>query len=389
MIGDILYKRTSTGAVQIWRQQLSDDGGAYRTISGQIEGKQVMSEWTTCVGKNLGRANATSPQVQALREVEANYKYQLKQGCYWERVEDIDKETYFEPMLAKEFYKVEIKNGVEKITDNRPTEEQYAAGIIYAQPKLDGIRNLGRKAGFFSREGGQFITCDHIRDELRPLFETDSGFIFDGELYNHDLKDDFNEISSLVKKTKPTADDLVECHRVMQYHIYDFPSAGGKFSDRIDRLVDLLDSKKMLDHPLIRLVPTYLVANADVLNSLYEQDLANGYEGQMVRLDVPYENKRSKALLKRKEFQEDEFEIAGFIEGKGNRAGMVGAVVLYLPDRRTFKADPLGKADHKRDLLRRQDELVGKPATIKFFHYTPDGKPRFGKVKAIHETPKV
>ena len=37
-----------------------------------------------------------------------------------------------------------------------------------------------------------------------------------------------------------------------------------------------------------------------------------------------YENKRTKQLLKRKEFQDAEFKIVEIVEGIGNRAGMAG-----------------------------------------------------------------
>jgi len=34
-----IFKKTSTGATQIWYQEISEDGTSYRTVSGQIDGK--------------------------------------------------------------------------------------------------------------------------------------------------------------------------------------------------------------------------------------------------------------------------------------------------------------------------------------------------------------
>ena len=39
-----LYKKTSTGATQIWRREI--DGARYRSVSGQIDGAQVEAAWT-------------------------------------------------------------------------------------------------------------------------------------------------------------------------------------------------------------------------------------------------------------------------------------------------------------------------------------------------------
>ena len=49
-----LFKRTTTGAVQTWRQEFNPTGDGYRTVSGQLNGALVTSEWTICVGKVRG-----------------------------------------------------------------------------------------------------------------------------------------------------------------------------------------------------------------------------------------------------------------------------------------------------------------------------------------------
>ena len=52
---------------------------------------------------------------------------------------------------------------------------------------------------------------------LAPFFEKHPGAILDGEFYNHEFKNDFNEIVSLVKKSKPSEQDVAKvagktCH---------------------------------------------------------------------------------------------------------------------------------------------------------------------------------
>jgi hypothetical protein len=81
-----IYKRTSTGAVQIWYGELDRDNGRYRTSSGQQSGKITTSEWTQCQPKNVGRANATSAGEQAECELEAMYEKRLARE-YHESIE--------------------------------------------------------------------------------------------------------------------------------------------------------------------------------------------------------------------------------------------------------------------------------------------------------------
>jgi hypothetical protein len=72
-----LYKRTSTGAIQIWGQELYASG--YRSIIGQLEGKLQVSDWTTVKPKNLGKKNERLADDQAKFEVDNTYTKKLSQ----------------------------------------------------------------------------------------------------------------------------------------------------------------------------------------------------------------------------------------------------------------------------------------------------------------------
>jgi len=173
-----------------------------------------------------------------------------------------------------------------------------------------------------------------------------------GELYTDALKSDFNKIVSLAKRSKPTDADLAESKDHLQYWIYDIASSQDIFNDRIEALRFLEADFSKLD--CLVLVPTDKVESKEHLDELYQGYLANGMEGQMIRKgDSLYEGKRSKNLLKRKEFQDAEFTITSVNEGIGNWAG--------------YKA-----------LLGKADKMVGKQATVRYQNITPDGVPRFG-----------
>ena len=98
---------------------------------------------------------------------------------------------------------------------------------IFIQPKLDGVRCLIQydsdpthefhncsRVEAYSRTGKLWKNIDHILEELVPFFRKYPDVILDGELYNHDLKDDFEKIISLVRKTKPTDEDRLEASKL-------------------------------------------------------------------------------------------------------------------------------------------------------------------------------
>ena len=99
----------------------------------------------------------------------------------------------------------------------------------FIQPKLDGVRCViqnEKREGYevvtaYSRTGKEWKNINHILKELEPFFKKYPNVILDGELYNHDLRDNFENIISLVRKTKPTDEDRLEASKLTQFHCYD------------------------------------------------------------------------------------------------------------------------------------------------------------------------
>lgn len=355
-----LYKRAVNGKINEWTIEV--DGHCYRTISGYTDGQKTTTEWTCCEGKNIGRSNETTAEEQAMKEAEAEWKKRTEKG-YFAKIKDIDKSTIFKPMLANKW-----EDRMDKIT--------YP---VYSQPKLDGIRCIVRSDGMWTRTGKPIISAPHIFEALKPMLEKNPDLIFDGELYTDKYANDFNAIVSLVKKTKPTAQDLKDSAKVIEYHIYDLPSHDDTFLER-NRMLTGIQLPKCC-----KLVRTDFCQTENHVNALYEMYVEEGYEGQMIRLNEKYENKRSNSLLKHKSFIDEEYEIVGVEEGGGNLTGMVGALIFESKQGDTFTASVNGGWDFLKELWKDRKSLVGKEATIKYFNITPDGKPRFPKVTAIRD----
>lgn len=360
-----LYSRTQTGAIQTWTVEIQGD--SYRTIHGQLDGKLQTTEWTVCIVTNENRANQRTPEEQALFEAKATWKKKVDTG-YHEEIDDIDKTFYVEPMLAKKW-------------EDRKDKVKFP---VYCQPKLDGMRAVITRNGAKSRNGKPWVTIPHILEALGPIFDKYPDLVLDGELYNHDLKFDFNKISSLIKKTKPTPDDLEESSKLVQFWWYDTASDKHTFRQRRNWMVALYNEYIPEDDGCVRLVMTHKVHSLEVLNDLYGKFLDNGYEGQMIRLDTPYEFKRSANLLKRKEFQDEEYKILEIVEGVGNRQGMAGAMVFENELGHSFNSNIKGDRAYLKDLLDNKNTYIGQLATVVYFNKTPDKLiPRFPFVHSI------
>jgi DNA ligase-1 len=375
MIIKTLYKLDTKGKTRILNMHL--EGDSYYTSHGILNGKIITDKPTKAVPKNVGRANATTAEEQALLEAEAKITKKVEEG-YHESIHAISLGvSFFEPMLAQKFN--------EKF---KPTSAD-----IYSQPKLDGIRAIARRENgevvLRTRNGKVIVPCEAIERALSSVLPED--VVLDGELYNHEFKDDFNKIVSLVKKSKPDASEIQEANKLIQYHVYDVVSTLTPNMPFSHRLIDLARLESEIRdrgaHLEIKVVPTLILKGdePESINAVYEYYLKEGYEGQMIRLDTKYENKRSNGLLKRKEFLTEEFEVVSINEGIGNRAGTAGNATLKLPDGRTFNSNIKGDREFISELLVNRKSVEGKMATVVFFNYTPDGIPRFPFVHSIRD----
>jgi ATP-dependent DNA ligase len=375
----ILYKKTSTGAIQFWEIEwvASDFGplapGNIHTSYGQLgtENPQITTD-VIREGKNYGKKNATTPLKQAKKEAEARWKKQKKKG-YVEYLIDAEQgeiddiiEGGISPMLAQSFHK-------------HASKMRWPG---YAQPKLDGIRCIAMIVDgvctLWTRTRKRINSMPHIVMELEACFG-DRDITFDGELYNHKFKSNFEHIVSLVRKNEP-ADDCMD----VQYHIYDVIS-DETFDMRWNKLKNLLD---LYEGGLfsIKVVQTLRIEEHQAMDYFHEVR-HDGYEGIILRnADGMYVNRRSHDLLKVKEFDDGEFEIIGIEEGRGKLIDHVGAFVCRTGDGKEFLAKMSGSTDKLGDYFRDHTLWKGKQLTVQYCGLTGrEGVPRFPVGIAIRD----
>ena len=359
---DALYKRDTKGKLRIWEveygetdiagSELHSNAGT-RTVSGLVDGQKVTSGWNMSLPKNVGKVNETTSLTQAKAEAYAMWDKKAEKE-YFKDVKEVDTYDKFKPMLAHDYTKTKV-----------PVTQGWV------QPKLDGIRCVVNKDGMWTRSGKAIDSCPHIWESLQGFMEQNPHYILDGELYNHELKADFNKIISLVRKTKSTPADIEEAKSLVEYHVYDMFDKSAPDMNFINRVKQAYWAK----NEFVKIVTTDYCDTQEELDELYSEYMLNGYEGQMVRQDGTYENKRSKNLLKRKEFITEEYEVVSVEVGQGNWDGYAKRFVLKLPNGNQFGSGVRGNQAQLKELW--EAEVKPTWATLRYFEMTPDGVPRF------------
>lgn len=356
-----LYKKSKKGdRIQTWSIEVSED--KFRTHEGLLNGAIETSEWTQCFGKNIGKSNETTPTEQAENEAKSRFQKKLDKG-YSPDIQNCERN--FEVTLAHS-----LKDHKDKV--------QFP---VYISPKLDGIRCFYKGGKLWTRNGKEIVCCPHIIREIQALKISD--LELDGELYNHSLKDNFNKIISLVRKTKPTDEDIQESSEIIQFHIFDWVdsrSFGERFEEFKDGIVDSPYRK------MIRFVPQIKANTWDEVEELDRGNVGNGFEGSMLRWgNDGYIQGRTNKLLKIKTFLDEEFEVVDLLDGRGKRENTLGKWVVLLKDETTCEVGPTGTEERNLEFWLDKSNLIGKMITVKFQGYTPDGKLRFPVFKSIRD----
>ena len=351
-----LYKTTGTGATQTW--QIFVDGSELFTKFGPEGGTIQTSARETIEGKNIGKSNETTPEEQALKEAESRFTKKLGSGYVKDKASlkagkvDASIQGGAWPMLAKKY-----RDAGDKIV--------FPAA---AQPKLDGHRCIAvfDKAGkvtLWSRKR-KLISMPHVAGALEKLNLTER--VLDGELYAHAKKDEFEDLTHLIKHGDAS----------IEYHIFDAIDNRG-FIDRIGWLRDVL---KGAGKPLVLVDTRTKIEDEDELMTTFEYWRKAGYEGAMVRNYAGaydgHPTHRSNNLQKIKEMDDAEFKIVGVKEGKGKLAGH--AIFLVATKKNTQTEVKLaGPIAELKQYWEDPDKAIGRLLTVQFQGYTATGRLRF------------
>jgi len=343
-----LYHIDKNGGLRVWKVWHEDDiiMTEYGVVGGQMQTSSKKAE-----PKNVGTKAETTGEEQAAREVEAMYKHRLaRKYSLTPEAARLPSEL---PMLAHKY-------------DDKKHKVVYPADI---QPKLDGLRCIARweddEVVLYSRSG-KVLNLPHISNELAAWMEYDT--ILDGELYIHGVA--LQTINSLIPKP---GQSLKEESLNIEYHIYDCPMDDKPWSYRKEFIYG-----HDVKFDYIRLVETFTIQNEDEAIKIVERFLKEGFEGGILRNHEGIYNwgHRSSDLLKMKKFQDEEFEVVSYMDGKGKDKGRVIWICRNNDGTdNTFKARPRGTMEQRAEWFNHGDKFINKLLTVRFQRRTEANLP--------------
>lgn len=336
-----LYSKDSKGNLRVW--SIYTEGADVIVKHGQYMGK-IQEKRYTAEGKNLGKANETSPAEQAILEAEAKYVKQLKSG-YFPTQEEALEFIEFTPMKAQNY-------------------KDHASKVVYPcimQPKLNGQRLMIDKNGVAWSKQGEPLELPLHWVGVKELAIKLGGL--DGEVYAGLESWGGLSLQRIISAFRKANEDT---HK-LKYWVYDLPIEATQ-SYRSHVLGELHNTASIVP------VPGKLVQSSSEGDALHQSNVSLGYEGSVYRnLDGEYEfGKRSYNLIKRKPRQTAEAVVQS-VDIDKNLWGVLNCKTFEGVDFRCQMKVDAGDKNYRE--YNNAQELIGKVIEFEYEEFSDSGIP--------------
>lgn len=233
--------------------------------------------------------------------------------------------------------------------------EREISGWLMSE-KLDGVRGYWDGQQLWSKNGTLLQPPPAFVADLPP-------FALEGELWGG--RGSFATTAAIVQRRDEPAG-----WQGLRFAIFDAPQAPGPFSQRI-----ALASAWFVAHPSDY---AFVIAQQPVSDrGALQRELARierlGGEGLIVRdPEAEYLVGRRPEILKVKSFEDGEAMVVGHLPGRGRNAGLLGALLVELPDGARFRIGT-GFSNEQR----RNPPPLGTTITFKHHGHYRSGLPKF------------
>jgi ATP-dependent DNA ligase len=344
----------SNDKLQQWT--ISTEGDLIKIEWGEFQGRKQYKEEIVEFGL-AGRSHEEQlllrVQSRVNRKLDIGYVFNMKEAQSKLKTNRLGLKM---PMLAKIWSKVK--------------EIDYENAVI--QPKLDGHRCLiyfdGEDYIAYSRNGKQITSITNILADVSKC-GMQPGTTLDGELYHHGTA--LQTIGSWVRREQPNTDKLC-------YTIYDMIPA-------IDSVVHDCDFKTRLEM-LRSLRLNNNLGLLGCIENITENQIPEflksvrsmKYEGLIIRqAGFGYQDgKRNNALIKVKQFLDDEFEVIDIQASKDSFCILHCRThnILSTIYETVTKVTAPGTFDEKDFVLANRKDYIGRYVTVEFADWTLEGK---------------
>jgi len=236
-------------------------------------------------------------------------------------------------------------------------EKPFDDGAWLFEKKFDGVRCLS----FFDGKRVRLLTRNKclVNQEYPELVEeikklSKKSFIVDGEIVVGEGKvGSFQKMQSRLGVKSPSKE--LQRRFFLVYRVFDL-----LWFDGMDvRKKPLLERKEALKKLSFSKRVRFVSHRKKMGRAFMKKMKAQGFEGAMAkRIDSQYVSKRSRAWLKLKRQNCQEFVVGGYTEPKGKRKGFGALLVGFYRGKKLLFAGKVGTGGTERELVRWHNKLL-------------------------------
>lgn len=277
--------------------------------------------------------------------------------------------------------------------------------IWFSSRKLDGVRCLAvykdGKVKLFSRTGKEFLTLDKVKEAIKEEIYNDAphipslDFVLDGEIciVDSNENENFTDVMKEIRKKDHTIENpRYKIFDLISYQDFIDKKSKTTFSDRYENYMKIESPSGILDP-----VEQTVIKNTEHFEEMSAYADNHGWEGLIIRKDVPYAGKRSKNMLKVKSFNDAEYKVIGIETGPFRiisedtglevEEEMLASVVIEHKGSQVNVGSGFS-LNERRQFFDNPKDIVGKKITVQYFEESVDKDGdlslRFPTLKTIH-----
>ena len=294
----------------------------------------------------------------------------------------------------------------DKFFDLKPEKqnEVVMSGQYYASRKLDGCRCTIHynpqlnTLDFISRQGKKFWTLDNLIEPIIDVLRfVNEPVVLDGEVCivdEHGNENFLGLMSEVTRKNHTIERPKFKWFDILTLEEFEGRKSSPDFTSRYNIMLDYYYHSSRPSE--VEVLQQEKITSWDDFDWWSKQVSDNGWEGFMLRKDVPYKSGRSKDLLKVKKFQDAEYVVEDVVMGKVtyNEGGAkeydaASSLVITHKGNKVYVGSGLSKEQRLR-WFDHPEEVIGKTITVQYFEETRDKKTgeyslRFPILKVVYD----
>ena len=246
--------------------------------------------------------------------------------------------------------------------------------------KLDGNRLILIKNSdgvkCMSRQGKEIKTLGVL---MEAISRVEGDFVLDGEvcIIDENGNENFQEIMKVITKKNYTIEHpVMKVFDILTEDEFYGRKTSDRFSIRYEKLKNFFYCNKDITDNF-NLVEQTIVTSKEDLMDAFNEAKNKGWEGLMIRKDVPYECGRTNNLLKVKGFNDNEYEVVGYEMGnmrfveEGRQVEKEVLAAVTIKHKGFDVKVGSGFSKEQREYLHdHPEEIVGSTVKVQYFEET-------------------